>query len=316
MMTTSWFARRTYYIDDLDIDDLAARKEATGLRVSVVLPSYNEAETVEGVVASAIQLRGTLVDEVMLFDGGSTDGTPERAEAAGAITYTEDDVRNDLGPVRGKGDALWRSLFVTSGDLIVFIDTDIRNPDPRFIWGLLGPLLLNPEIQLVKGFYERPLKTGDVLHPTGGGRVTELTARPLLNLFWPELASLAQPLSGEYAGRRELLESIPFFTGYGVEIGMLIDTLTVAGVDAIAQIDLGQRIHRNQPMGALARMAFGITQVVMRRLAEAGRGPTGPLPDRFVQFERQEGRLRWEEQRVEIIERPPLRSRPRHSANL
>ncbi|MGH8906497.1 MAG: glucosyl-3-phosphoglycerate synthase [Egibacteraceae bacterium] len=307
-MGCSRFAHRTYYADDLRIDDLAARKRAAGLRVSVVLPARNEAETIEAVVASVTQLSGTLVDEVVLLDGGSTDGTRERAEAAGATTYGDDEVRADLGPTLGKGDALWRSLSVTSGDLIVFIDTDIRNPDPKFVWGLLGPLLLDPKAQLVKGFYERPLKTGDTLHPTGGGRVTELTARPLLNLFWPELAWIAQPLSGEYAGRRALFESIPFFTGYGVEIGMLIDTLAIAGVDAIAQVDLGVRVHRNQSIDALARMAFGVAQVAMRRLAEAGRGPADAFPHRFVQFERRDdGRLEPKEQQVAIVERRPMR---------
>jgi glucosyl-3-phosphoglycerate synthase len=307
-MTRSWFERCTYSTLDLDVEDLVLRKNAAELRVSVVLPALNEAETVGAVVASVMALHGTLVDEVVVIDGGSTDGTAERATAAGATMYVDSEILEHLGPGRGKGDSLWRSLTVTTGDLVVFIDTDIRNPDPKFVWGLLGPLLLDSQVQLVKGFYSRPLETGGVLHPTGGGRVTELTARPLLNLFWPQLAGLAQPLSGEYAGRRALLESIPFFTGYGVEIGMLIDTLAAVGTDVIAQVDLGERIHRNQPVEALARMAFGVTLVAMRRLAESGRGPHGPLPDRFVQFVREDdGRLALQEHKVEIIERPPLR---------
>ena len=306
-MIRSWFSRRTFYADDLDVEQLIARKAAAKLRVSVVLPSRNESETVEGVVASALALWGRLVDEVVLLDGGSTDETRERAEAAGATTYNDSEVLAELGPALGKGDALWRSLAVTSGDLIVFCDTDIRNPDPWFVVGLLGPLLLHPEVQLVKGFYERPLEAGGVLQATGGGRVTELTARPLLNLFWPELAGLAQPLSGEYAGRRDLLEHIPFFTGYGVEIGMLIDTLAAAGADAIAQVDLGLRVHRNQSMDALSRMAFGVVQVAMRRLAEAGLPNAQPLRNSLVQFSRAEGgRLEFQERRIEVVERPPF----------
>lgn len=306
----SWFARRTYHVEDLDVEDLAKRKATAGLRVSVVLPSRNEAETIEGMVRAASALHGSLVDEVVVLDGGSTDGTRELAEAAGARIFDDGEVLGHLGPALGKGDALWRSLAVTCGDLVVFADSDIRNPDPRFVWGLLGPLLLDQEVQLVKGCYERPVTVDGVLHPTGGGRVTELMARPLLNLFWPELAGIAQPLSGEYAGRRTLLESLPFFTGYGVEIGMLIDTLAAVGADAIAQVDLGERIHRNQSMDALSRMAFGVVQVAMRRLAETGRAAvTEPLPDQFVQFERSaDGRLKPVERTVAIIERPPLRN--------
>jgi len=282
------------------------------LRVSVVLPAHNEAETVEGVVAAAMALRDTLVDEVVLLDGGSTDETRKRAERAGATTYDDSEVFSDMGPCLGKGDALWRSLAVTSGDVVVFIDTDIRNPSSRFIWGLLAPLLMDSQIALVKGFYERPLESGGVRQPSGGGRVTELTARPLLNLFWPELAQIAQPLSGEYAGRRDLLESIPFLTGYGVEIGMLIDTLATVGMNGIAQVDLRERVHHNQPMDALARMAFGVAQVAMRRLAAAGRGVEEQLPEEFVQFLRgEDNRLRLMRHRVEIIERPPFRSRAR-----
>jgi glucosyl-3-phosphoglycerate synthase len=298
---------RTFYSDDFDVDQLIALKKESGQRVSVVLPSRNESETIEDVVAAARELHGSLVDEVVVLDGHSTDGTRELAEAAGAAVYVDSLVLGEYGPALGKGDALWRSLAVTTGDLIVFCDTDIRNADSRFVWGLLGPLLLTPEVQYVKGFYERPLKAGGVLQPTGGGRVTELTARPLLNLFWPELARLAQPLSGEYAGRRELLESIPFFTGYGVEIGLLIDTLAKCGAGALAQVDLGERIHRNQPMEALSRMAFGVVQVAMRRLGEAGRGPAGELPDLFLQFGRgEDGRLAMSEQRVTVVERPPF----------
>jgi glucosyl-3-phosphoglycerate synthase len=171
-----------------------------------------------------------------------------------------------LGARRGKGEALWKSLLVTQGDIIVWIDTDIVNIHPRFVYGILGPLLLNPQVQFVKGFYRRPLKVGEKIQAGGGGRVTELTARPLLNLFFPELSGVVQPLSGEYAGRRNALEQLPFFSGYGVETGLLIDIYEKYGLQAIAQVDLLERIHHNQPLEALSKMSFAIIQSVMRKL--------------------------------------------------
>lgn len=309
----AWFERRTFHASDFTVDDLARRKAGAGISVSVVLPAYNEAETVAGVVRAVQELRGSLVDELLVIDGGSDDATTDVAAAAGARVHRDTDLLPELGPTQGKGDALWRSLSVTSGDIVVFVDSDIRNPAPHFVYGLLGPLLVDPGVQLVKAFYERPVQMGDVLHATGGGRVTELMARPLFNLFWPELAGLVQPLSGEYAGRRDLLECIPFFTGYGVELGMLIDTLRRAGMDAIAQVDLDERVHRNQPMDALSRMAYGIMQVALRRLADEGRVPESLLGDpaeleRYVQFTRDDAdRIRPHERTVPIIERPPLR---------
>lgn len=310
-MAEGWFARRTYSPDDFDLEDLGARKAAAGLRTSVVLPSRNEAATIAEVVASVTALRGALVDEVVVIDAGSTDGTRALATAAGAAAYDEREVFPALGPGLGKGDGMWRGLSVTSGDLVVFLDTDVRNPDPRYVWSLLGPLLLDPAVQLVKGFYERPIEMAGVLHPQGGGRVTELCARPLLNVFWPELAELVHPLAGELAGRRELFESIPFCANYGVEIGMLIDAAAAVGVEAIAQVDLGTRVHRNQPLEALARMAFEITQAATQRLIRSGRMTpahgTG-LAERFVQFTRapDRGPVRVEHA-IGFTERPPLR---------
>jgi glucosyl-3-phosphoglycerate synthase len=196
---------------------------------------------------------------------------------------------------------------VTTGDIVAFVDTDIRNPHPRFVYGLLGPLLLDADVQLVKAFYERPLAIGETLHPSGGGRVTELMARPLLNQWWPELAWLVQPLSGEYAGRRSLLERIPFFTGYGVELGMLVDTLAAAGPDVIAQVDLAERIHRNQTLESLSRMAYGILQVACARMHAEGRlDPEVPVSSDYVQFQREREGVRAVPRQVPVVERPPL----------
>jgi len=306
-----WFERRTFHAEDFSVADLAQRKADQGVRVSVVLPSFNEGATITGMIHAVRTLEHVLVDEIIVVDGDSTDDTARLAQAAGATVYRDADLAPDLGPTLGKGDALWRSLAVATGDVIAFVDTDIRNPDPHFVWGLLGPLLVEPEVQLVKAFYERPVQMGEVLHSSGGGRVTELTARPLFNLFWPELTGLVQPLSGEYAGRRGLLEAIPFFTGYGVEIGMLIDTLALAGIDAIAQVDLSERVHRNQDVAALSRMSFGIMQVAMKRLADRDHMPDAlaELAEHYVQFDRDdEDRAVPVSRHVPIVERPPFRT--------
>lgn len=307
---TSWFQQRTYQAEDFTLDDLQRRKDEAELTVSVVIPALNEAPTINGVVEACAKLGDTLVDELVVIDGGSQDNTAELAATAGARVHSGDQVLTEHGVCGGKGDSLWRSLTVTSGDIVVFVDADIRNPDPRFVWGLLGPLLTDADVQLVKAFYERPVQLGEELHPTGGGRVTELLARPLINAFWPKLAGLIQPLSGEYAGRRGLLEELPFFTGYGVELGMLVDTLRLRGARAIAQVDLYERVHRNQDLAALSRMATGILQVALQRLDEEGR--MGDMPTRlssYLQFERgDDERVHPHQVEVDILERPPISS--------
>ena len=308
---TDWFWRRTARAEHYDVATLAARKRTLGVTVSVVLPARNEAPTIRGVVAAVSQLADILVDEIVVVDAGSKDGTPDIAAARGARVHQADMILPRFGPSLGKGDSLWRSLVVTGGDIVVFLDTDLRNPDPKFVAGLLGPLLTEPSIHLVKAFYERPVKLDRVQYETGGGRVTELTARPLINLFWPQLAGLVQPLSGEYAARRPLLERLPFFTGYGVELGMLIDTLDLMGPDAIAQVDLASRIHRNQSLPALSRMAFGILQVAAQRLADEGRAlyPQGIGEGlAYLQFERNRDRIDVTDDTVAIVERPPVLS--------
>lgn len=306
-----WFGTRTYRADDFDVARLARRKCELGLSVSVVLPARDEADTIGDVVLACASLAGELVDELVVMDGGSTDGTAEIAAAAGARVHSDAAVLPETGPALGKGDALWRSLSVTSGDIVVFVDADIRNPDPRFVWALLGPLLDEPEVELVKAFYERPVEIEGVRRASGGGRVTELMARPLLNLFWPDLADLVQPLSGECAARRSLLEELPFFTGYGVEMGLLIDTLEHRTAAAIAQVDVGERVHTNQPIDALSRMAFVVLQVASQRLADAGRLLLPADPGcTYRQFAREGGVAVPEERRLEVHERPPVRSLP------
>lgn len=304
-----WFHRRTWSVDDVDVDDLAALKDSEKLSVSVVLPARDEAETITGVVTACAELGGKLVDEIVVLDGGSSDDTARLAAEAGARVHTDQAILPDFPSPAGKGDALWRSLAVTSGDVVCFLDTDVRNPDARFVIGLLAPLLHEPEIQLVKAFYERPLDEAGQHQPSGGGRVTELCARPLLNLLWPELAGLVQPLSGEYAGRRSMLEAIPFFTGYGVELGLLIDTLRHAGPDAIAQVDVHERVHAHQPLDSLGRMAFSIMKVAAQRLADEGRSETlADLPRTLAQFSRTDEATALAIHEVIVEERPPMQT--------
>jgi glucosyl-3-phosphoglycerate synthase len=207
-----------------------------------------------------------LLDEIILIDSNSVDRTREIAQDLEIPVFIHQSVLPQYGSRHGKGEALWKSLYCTHGDIIIWLDTDIVNMHPRFVYGLIGPLLLRPDIQFVKGFYRRPLKIGDKLQAGGGGRVTELTARPLLNLFYPELSGIIQPLSVEYGGRRTALEKCSFFSGYGVEVGLLIDMLEMFGLNGIAQVDLQERIHHTQPLEALSKMSFAIIQAVMHKL--------------------------------------------------
>ncbi|MEP7291915.1 MAG: glucosyl-3-phosphoglycerate synthase [Chloroflexota bacterium] len=265
-----WFAENTF--DSAEFDDLhalLALKERQGVTISVGLPALNEEATVGKVISTikkALMDDVPLIDEIVLIDSDSTDRTVEIAESLGIPAYRHSQILPELGSNRGKGEALWKSLHVLKGDIVAWIDTDITNIHPRFIYGLLGPLLKQPKIVYVKGFYQRPIKVGDQLQAYGGGRVTELVARPLLNLFYPELSGIIQPLSGEYAGRRTALEQVPFFSGYGVETGLMLDLNDRFGLDAIAQTDLEERVHHNQPLIGLSKMSFAILQVFISRL--------------------------------------------------
>lgn len=298
--TEDWFARRTWARPPWTADGLVAAK--AGRTVSVVLPALDEEATVGGVVAAVRPLLGTLVDEVVVVDSGSTDATVARARAAGARVVARDAVLPGV-PVRpGKGEVLWRSLAATSGDLVVFLDSDLVDLGPDFVVNLLGPLLTVDGVALVKGFYARPLRLSDAdAARTGGGRVTELTARPALASLRPELAGVVQPLGGEYAATRELLESLPFAAGYGVEIGLLLDTHRERGLDAIAQVDLGVRKHRHRTLRALGATAAEVLDAVVRRCV-----PGHPGADPLTQFVPVDGDWLPDEQTVATTDRPPL----------
>jgi glycosyltransferase involved in cell wall biosynthesis/nucleotide-binding universal stress UspA family protein len=275
LVVDRWFAENTFHSREFqDLERMLALKHEQAVSISLGLPALNEEETVGEViktVKTVLMDQIPILDEIVLIDSGSQDRTREIAADMGIPVFIHQEILPQYGAYRGKGEALWKSLYVLKGDIIGWIDTDISNIDPRFVYGILGPLLRQPKIQYVKGFYRRPLKDADKYVAGGGGRVTELTARPFFNLFYPELSGLIQPLSGEYAGRRTALERLPFFTGYGVETGLLIDILTEHGLGGLAQVDLLERIHHNQPLPSLSKMSFAIMQVVFKRLEKRHR---------------------------------------------
>ena len=299
-------ALRTHRWQDWSLSDLVSAKEAGHLAVSLVVPAHNEGATVGDVVSrvrTALVDSVALLDEIVVIDSDSEDDTFAVAEDAGAIVYRSRDIRPDLGSQPGKGEAMWKSLFVTRGDLIVFMDADLIDWDTHFVPGLLGPLLTSPRTALVKGFYERPFVEGDRVSAYEGGRVTELVARPLIAMLFPELAGLVQPLAGEWAVRRSLFESLPVPTGYGVELAALIDTSRSLGTGAIAQVQLGRRTHRHQSLRDLAAMA---TQV----LAVAWSRATGTPPADTVllrQHVLDDGAPVERARPVSLTERPPVR---------
>ena len=306
-----WFGESNFHHSEFgDLERLVQLKRKQGLTVSLVLPTLNEEETIGPIVRKATREmveRYPLLDEILVIDSASDDRTRQIAEAEGARVVSHPDVLDRYGSFRGKGEALWKSLYETSGDIIVWADTDVRSWHHRMVYGTLGPLLHEPRLQYVKGYYQRTIVEGGVLKEGGGGRVTELVARPLINLFFPELSGMIQPLAGEYAGRRALLETIPFFTGYAVEIGHLIDAAERVGIEGLGQVDLERRVHRNQELEGLSRMSFVILQAVMKRLEErrkarlfAELGSTMKLPRSG------KGKLSLEVIELADQERPPM----------
>ncbi|WP_328914049.1 MULTISPECIES: glucosyl-3-phosphoglycerate synthase [unclassified Streptomyces] len=302
-----WLETRSWPGTDRPLDLLLAAKRAAGPQgtVSVVLPALDEEATVGEIVAAIrrdLMSPGVpLVDELVVIDSGSRDATAEVAARAGARVIRRDDILPRLPAAPGKGEVLWRSLLVTGGEIVCFVDADLREFDASFVSGIVGPLLTDPGVQLVKAMYDRPLETGGAVVPAGGGRVTELVARPLLNLHWPRLAGFVQPLGGEYAARRSLLERLPFPVGYGVELAMLIDALGLVGLDALAQVDVGVRHHRHQDGQALGRMAAAIYRTAQSRLS---RGPL--VRPRLTQFERGEEGFVPSTLPVDTVERVPM----------
>jgi glucosyl-3-phosphoglycerate synthase len=297
-----WFERRTWQSPSWTVDGLRAAK--CGRRISLVMPALNEAATVGAMVTAVLPLTlgpDPLVDELVVLDSGSTDRTRELAAAAGARVIRREDALPDVPARPGKGEVLWRSLAATSGDLIVFLDSDLVDFDPGFVPALLGPLLTEPGVALVKGFYRRPLRLETAELDTGGGRVSELLVRPVLAALYPALSAVVQPLGGEYAATRELLESVPFAPGYGVEIGLLLDTHARLGLDALAQVNLGVRKHRNRSLLQLGVMARQILAAVLTRLGPVDSG--SPI----TQFRQLGGEWLPTSQDVEIRERPPMR---------
>ncbi|MBZ6230976.1 glucosyl-3-phosphoglycerate synthase [Streptomyces olivaceus] len=304
-----WLHARSWSAGDRPLQRLLAAKHATGQSVSVVLPALDEEATVGGIVAvirRELMERAPLVDEIVVVDSGSGDRTSQVAAAAGARVVHRDAILPRIPAVPGKGEVLWRSLLVTGGDIVCFVDADLREFSPDFVSGIVGPLLTDPDVHLVKAMYDRPLTVSDGpaagrRAPGEGGRVTELVARPLLNLHWPRLAGFVQPLGGEYAARRSLLERLPFPVGYGVELGMLVDSLHLVGLDALAQVDVGVRVHRHQDGRALGRMAAAIYRTAQLRLA---RGHL--VRPTLTQFERGVDGFEPRTYAVDTEERPPM----------
>jgi glucosyl-3-phosphoglycerate synthase len=293
-----------------DIDRLVALKEEKGLTISLAFPTLNEELTIGKeilVIRTELQDRYPLVDEIAVIDSSSKDHTRKVAERFGARVFDSKSILPKYGSYRGKGENLWKSLYVLEGDIIVWVDADISNIAPKFVYGLLGPLLEDDKIGYVKAFYERPIRSSSGIAPSGGGRVTEILVRPLFSLFYPELARLVQPLSGEYAGRRGLLERLSFSMGYGVELGHLIDIYELAGLDALAQVDLDMRIHRNQTTAALGKMAYGILGTFFSRAEKYGNAKLlRELGDRHVALEREDAAHRVLLAPISAEERPPM----------
>jgi glucosyl-3-phosphoglycerate synthase len=314
-----WFAEHTFHSREFaDVGKLIDHKRRQNLTISLGLPALNEAETVGHVIRtikSALVDDAPLLDEIVLIDSNSSDTTREIAEECGIPWVIHQSILPGQGARRGKGEALWKSLHALRGDLIAWIDTDIVNIHPRFVYGILGPLIINPKIQFVKGFYQRPIRVGDRVQAAGGGRVTELLARPMINMFYPELSGFAQPLSGEYAGRRSAFERIPFYSGYGVETGMLLELLNQFGLDGLSQVDLEERIHRNQELQSLSKMSFALLQVFMEHMASTRRIQLLGEMERTMKLLRSDDSAFYLEE-IDIVEqsRPPMVECPEYVA--
>lgn len=312
-----WLKHNTYHHSEFwDLKKLVESKEEQGLTISLCLPTLNEETTIGKEIVlfkSELMNRYPLLDEIAVIDSGSTDKTIEVAQAFGADTYLADDILPDLEKKKGKGENLWKSIYQLKGDIIVFVDADIKNIHPRFAYGLIGPLIHRPEVKYVKGFYDRPLTLSNITRPSGGGRVTEILVRPLFSLFYPELTAIIQPLSGEYAVRREVVEGISFPIGYGVETSHLIDIYSQHGLDAFAQSDLDQRIHDNKSTRDLGKMSFGILQTFLTRSRDLGIfSDIKQYETIFRQFQATQNEYEALEFEIFEDERPPMNTIPEY----
>lgn len=293
-----------------DASELAALKKDAGLSITVCLPALNEEATIGQICGEITSLMPGVVDELIVMDSGSGDDTVAIAGAAGATIYRSSEVLTQIAiPQGGKGEALWKSLAVAEGDILVWLDSDTKNFTRSFLLGLVEPMLVDRRILMSKAFYDRPLLDPAGALTTGGARVTELLVRPLAHVLFPELLGFIQPLSGEYAAHTDLLRSIPFFTGYGVEIGLLIDVADCVGLERVVQVDLGTRVHRNQEILALGRMAFQVAQTMTLRAEQWGRVKLeNEWPDLMQQFRSLENGPVLEQHRLQVTELPPMES--------
>lgn len=317
MNLNKWIQERTYHHSQFwDLKQLIEEKERQGLKVSLCLPTLNEAKTIGKEIIlfkSELVDRYPLLDEIAVIDSGSTDDTCEIAAAFGADVYLSSDILPQVGEKKGKGENLWKAVYQLKGDIICYVDADIANIHPRFAYGLIAPLIYNEQIQYVKAFYDRPLAFSQGTRPSGGGRVTEILVRPLFSLFYPELTGLIQPLSGEYAVRRNVLEQIPFPIGYGVETSHILDVYHKWGLDAFAQTDLDQRVHRNQETLSLGKMAFGILRTFLARSDALGTTQgMDHLSTILRQFQAHDERYEQIEYEIVEEERPPMITIPEY----
>lgn len=294
---------RSYHHSQFPIELLRERKRES---VTVVLPAREVADTIGSIVERLLAL-GDLIDQIVVIDAASGDGSAAIAAGLGAEVHQESELLPEFGPALGKGDAMWRALAVARGDLIVYLDSDTRQFSAHFAWGLLGPLLCEEGVQFVKGHFRRPFSAAEGRElPADGGRVTELTARPLLSAFYPELAAFAQPLAGELAARRNLLERLPFACGYAIETSMLLHARhELSGTEAMAQVDLDVRYNAHKSLRDLGPMAYAVLRVILERLRDDGR----LLDDHAPPLQTADGRL----VQVELIERPPYATLRAHA---
>ena len=317
MKIDNWIQENTYHHSAFeDLEKLVKEKKQQNLKISLCIPTLNEEKTIGKEIVlfnSELVTRFPLLDEIAVIDSGSTDKTLEVAQSFGADTYLASEILPNLDSKKGKGENLWKAIYQLKGDIIVYIDADIKNIHPRFVYGLLAPLIYNKKTKYVKAFYDRPLAFSEGIRPSGGGRVTEILIRPLFSLFFPELSAIIQPLSGEYAVRREVLEKLPFPIGYGVETAHLLDIYREYGIEAFAQTDLDQRVHRNQETISLGKMAFGILQTFLLRMKSYGMMTDIPeLSTILRQFQVHDDVFESIELEIVEEERPPMITIPEY----